>query len=147
MTEARNNRVAMRRWSLLFAAWGLALAATLSALFIGEILGQAPCNLCWHQRAFMFPLAIILGIAAFRNDIAISIYALPLSGIGSLIAGFHSLMYAGIVPREIEPCGSGPSCSSADMTILGGLPIPYLSTAAFMTITLLLLGAITRRTI
>ena len=24
-------------------------------------MGQAPCDLCWFQRAFMFPLAIILG--------------------------------------------------------------------------------------
>ncbi|WP_288254060.1 disulfide bond formation protein B [uncultured Hydrogenophaga sp.] len=56
-------------WAWLFAAWGVALAATLGALFIGEIMGMTPCLLCWYQRIFMFPLAIVLGIAAFANDL------------------------------------------------------------------------------
>lgn len=134
-----------RQWAFLFAAWMLALGATLGALFIGEIMGQAPCDLCWHQRAFMFPLAIILGIAALRNDFEVRNYALPLSFTGGLIAGFHSLLYAGVLPRAIEPCGVGPSCSSAAMTILGGVPIPYLSASAFIAITVLLIGTITWR--
>lgn len=133
------------RWLPLYAAWGIALAATLGALFIGEVMGQTPCSLCWHQRVFMFPLAVMLGIAALRNDLEIRIYALPLSLVGSAVAVFHSLLYAGILPRQIEPCGSGPSCSSAAMTILGGVPIPYLSAAAFLAITFLLLGTISRR--
>ena len=43
-------------------AWAVALASTLAVLFIGEVPGQMPCLLCWYQRAFMFPLAIILGL-------------------------------------------------------------------------------------
>ena len=42
-------------------AWTVATSASLAVLFIGEVLGQTPCLLCWFQRAFMFPLAIILG--------------------------------------------------------------------------------------
>ena len=34
-------------WSALFAAWLVALAASLGAIFIGEVMGQAPCVLCW----------------------------------------------------------------------------------------------------
>ena len=143
--EPRQDIGSGHRWLAFFAAWFVALAATLGALFIGEIMGQAPCSLCWHQRAFMFPLAVILGIAALRNDLEVWFYALPLSIVGGIIAGFHGLLYAGILPREIEPCGSGPSCSSSAMTILGGVPLPYLSAIAFMTITLLLLGTIVRR--
>ena len=41
-------------------AWVIALAASLAVLFIGEVLGQTPCLLCWFQRAFMFPLAIVV---------------------------------------------------------------------------------------
>ena len=36
-------------WVPLFAAWTTALASTLGALFIGEVMGQTPCDLCWHQ--------------------------------------------------------------------------------------------------
>ncbi|MCM2505697.1 disulfide bond formation protein B [Aureimonas altamirensis] len=119
-------------------AWLVATAATLGALFVGEVMGQAPCNLCWYQRIAMFPLAILLGIAAYRGDVAARIYALPLAVAGLCIAGFHSLLYAGVIPEAIEPCGAGPSCASADMTIFGGLPLPFLSLGAFAAITLLL---------
>lgn len=65
----------------------------------------------------MFPLAIMLAVAAFRSDSSVWIYAMPLAVGGWLIAGFHTLLNAGIIPEAIEPCGVGPSCSSADMTI------------------------------
>ena len=117
-------------WAVVFLAWFIALAASLGALFIGEIMGQTPCNLCWYQRAFMFPLAVILAVASFRGETSVSWYGLPLTTLGA----------------AIEPCGQdGPSCSSADMTILGVLPLPYLSLVAFLSIALLLILARRRR--
>lgn len=115
----------------LLAAWLLAFFATLAVLFVGEVMGQQPCILCWYQRAAMFPLALLLGIAAWRGDLGIWRYALPLAVAGLLIAAFHSLLYFGVIPEGIEPCGAGPSCVDAQMTILG-LPIPVLSLAAFL---------------
>ena len=55
-------------WTLLVCAWLLALTATFAALFIGEVMGQAPCVLCWFQRAFMFPLVLVLGVACLLSD-------------------------------------------------------------------------------
>ncbi len=126
-------------WAPLFAAWLIALLASLAVLFVGEVMGQTPCNLCWFQRAFMFPLAIVLGVAALRADAAVWRYALPLALVGALVAGFHSLLYLGLVPERITPCSQGVSCTSADMTILGGLPLPLLALAAFAAIAVLLL--------
>lgn len=123
------------RWALLFAAWVVALVGSLAVLFIGEVMGQAPCVLCWFQRAFLFPLAVVLAVATFRSDFAAWRYALPLAAIGWLIAAYHVLLYAGVVPASIAPCSQqGPSCTDAAMTILGGLPIPALSLAAFTII-------------
>lgn len=127
------------QWTLLIAGWFIALVATLGALFIGEVMGQMPCTLCWYQRIAMFPLVVILGVGAFRGDMDTWRYALPLSSVGLVIAAYHSLQYAGLLPAPIVPCSaSGPSCSGAGMLIMG-IPIPYLSTAAFAGITLLLL--------
>jgi disulfide bond formation protein DsbB len=125
-------------WTFLLLAWLVALAATLGALFIGEVMGQAPCNLCWLQRAFIFPLAIVLMVACLVGDFRVGRYALPLAAIGWLVALYHMLLFAGVIPEEIKPCGAGPSCSSADTTILGWLPIPALSLAAFTAIIVLL---------
>lgn len=123
----------------LFAAWLLALVSTLIVLFVGEVMGQEPCLLCWYQRAFMFPLTIILGIAAARSDFAVWRYALPLAGAGWLLALYHNLLYFAVIPEAIKPCGAGPSCSGADMTVLGALPLPSLSLAAFTLLIILLL--------
>jgi len=125
-------------WGLLFAAWVIALASALGALFIGEVMGQTPCVLCWYQRAFSFPLAIVLAVACLRPDTDGWVYALPLAIIGWLLAGYHLLLFVGVIPKAIEPCGAGPSCSGADMTIFGGVPIPLLSLVAFTAIILLL---------
>lgn len=121
-------------WVGLFAAWIVALTASLVALFIGEIMGQYPCELCWFQRIFMFPLAIMLGIAAFRSDRGVIPYGLTLAGAGWVVSAYHVLLYFGIAPDKIRPCGSGPSCSDGEMTLFGAIPIPLLSLAAFSAI-------------
>lgn len=123
----------------LYLAWLVALIATLGALFIGEVMGQPPCVLCWYQRIAMFPLALILGVACFMSDISIRRYVIPLAAIGGLIALWHSLLFAGIVPEPIQPCErGGPSCSGEGQMLYGVLPLPYLSLTAFLAIVLLL---------
>lgn len=88
------------RASLALAmAFLIALAATLSALFIGEVLGKMPCTLCWYQRIAMFPLVVILGVAANGDDLTVRLPGglLSLAGLG--IAAWHSGHYAGIIPQ------------------------------------------------
>src|SRR5262249_35369460 len=105
---------------------------------IGEIMGQAPCNLCWFQRAFMFPLTVMLAVAAFRSDAAVSFYALPVAPIGLLISAFHNLVYFGVIPESIRPCGEGPSCAGNNMMAFDIVPLPVLSLVAFTAIVVLL---------
>jgi disulfide bond formation protein DsbB len=127
-------------WNRLFIAWLVALVATLGALFIGEILGQEPCNLCWYQRIAMFPLAILLGLATLYNDLSIRRYALPLAIIGGAVALWHTLLYVGLISEAIVPCSvDGPSCTGANMTVLGWIPLPIVSLACFVFVTLLLI--------
>lgn len=122
----------------LIAAWLVAVVSTLAALFIGEVLGQTPCVLCWFQRVFMFPLVLILGIALWRADASVRLYALPLAAIGGLIALWHTGLYFGLIPEAAQPCtASGPSCTDKGMAIFG-VPIPLLSLGAFATIIALL---------
>jgi disulfide bond formation protein DsbB len=125
-------------WIWLMAAWALALVATLGALFMGEVMGMTPCLLCWYQRIFMFPLALILGQAAFAEDRRGAVYALPLTVGGALVSGYHTALVAGWVPKWWVPCGSGPSCSEQNLEILGGVQIPWLSLLAFVALIVLL---------
>ena len=136
--DGSQNHGQSRGWTLLFAAWLVAFGSSMAVLFIGEVMGQAPCNLCWFQRASMFPLAVILGVACIHSDTSVWRFAAPVAGLGWLTAAFHTLVFWGVVPKAIEPCGRGPSCASADMTILGQLPLPVLSLLAFSAILILL---------
>ena len=128
-----------RQYRLLLGAWGIALCATLGALFIGEVMGQTPCKLCWYQRIAMFPLVLVLGVACYHADFQSWKYALPLALSGALVALWHSLLYAGIIPEPIVPCSrSGPSCTDANMLLLGVIPLPYLSLLSFAGLSVLL---------
>ena len=118
----------------LFIAWILALISSLIVLFIGEILGQLPCSLCWFQRAFMFPLAIVLGLGYWTNDQNVGRYGVALALGGAAIALWHLGLYSGFVPEPIQPCtASGPSCTDVNQLIFG-VPIPLLSAVSFLVI-------------
>ena len=115
----------------LAAAWIVALAASLAVLFIGEVLGQMPCLLCWYQRVFMFPLAVVLGLGLWWQDARVGRYGVVLGLGGAAIALWHVGLYAGLIPEPIQPCtATGPSCTDENQLILG-MPIPLLSLMAF----------------
>ncbi len=93
-----------------------------------------PCTLCWYQRIAMFPLVPLLGLATLRGDPGVRIYALPLLLAGLALSLWHSGLYAGGIPAAIAPCtATGPSCTD-QAQIIFGLPLPYLSAAAFAAI-------------
>ena len=125
-------------WMILLAAWLVAIVATASALFIGEVMMMVPCQLCWYQRIFMFPLAIVLGMACFSFDRRGAVYAVPLAVGGLLMAAYHTLLVAGLIPKFWIPCSAGVSCADQKLEILNGIQIPWLSLVAFFTITHLL---------
>ena len=129
-----------KNWTLLLLAWLIATTATLGALFIGEVMLMTPCTLCWYQRIFMFPIAIILGIACFADDRQGAVYALALALGGLAMAGYHTLLVAGLIPKSWVPCSAGVSCADQKLEILNGIQIPWLSLAAFMALAFLLVA-------
>lgn len=133
-------------WQLVFAAWLTATISTLGALFFGEVMHYPTCTLCWYQRIFMFPLAVILPLGLFPFDPKVVRYALPLAVLGGLIAIFHQLLVAGVIPESIKPCSQGVPCSVTVVTWFGFLTIPLLSVFAFFAIVALLAAAHFRRT-
>jgi disulfide bond formation protein DsbB len=133
-------------WLLVFAAWLVAMSSTLGALFFSEVMHLPICVLCWYQRIFMFPLAVILPFGLFPFDPKVIRYTLPLALIGSLVALFHQLLLAGVIPESIKPCTQGVPCSVTVATWFGFVTIPLLSIFAFFTVVALLLAAHLRRT-
>lgn len=125
-------------WLSVFAAWLVATTSSLGALFLSEVMEVAPCVLCWYQRAFMFPLAFVLAAGLFPQDRKVVRYALPLAVAGWLVALFHLLLTAGLIPETLTPCTQGVPCSRIEVQWLGFVTIPLLSLLAFTTIGLAL---------
>ena len=122
----------------LFLAWLIALMALLSTLFASEILHWPVCVLCWYQRIALYPLVILLGIAAFKNDPYIIPYALPFTVIGFLLAAYQyaEQMIPGFAP--IELCTQSVPCSATQFKLLGFITLPFLSGVACLLIIALL---------
>jgi disulfide bond formation protein DsbB len=118
-------------WLLLFGAWLVAAGATAGSLFFSSVMGFPPCVLCWYQRICLFPLVVVLARALFPLDRGVVKYALPLAALGWLIAAYHNLVYAGVVPESLQPCVQGVSCSERNLELFGVLSIPALALMAF----------------
>lgn len=135
----------MSRDNRLYLAWVVALVATLGSLYFSEIRGFNPCILCWYQRICMYPLVILLGIAAFRSDFGIRKYALPLAVIGWLTALYQNLETWGVVPTlkacvvdASASCGTPWPVWGANDALNKAITIPVLSMIAFTLIIALL---------
>lgn len=131
-------------WTILFVCWLIASVATLGSLFFSEVMGFAPCVLCWWQRIFIYPLVLIFGAGLFSFDRGVIKYSLPLAISGWLVALYHSLLYWGIIPKSIQPCSEGVPCTEKYIELFGFLSIPFMSFLAFTAI-IALLGILKRR--
>lgn len=123
----------------LYAAWLVAVTATMGSLYFSEIRGFIPCELCWYQRILMYPLSVILGIAAYYGETQIKKYVLPLSILGGSISLFHYLEQKVPGFAAIKPCTQGVPCSAEYINWLGFITIPFLALIAFILITTTLL--------
>lgn len=133
-----SDRQANINWALLFAAWLIASVATLGSLFFSDVMGFAPCVLCWYQRIFIYPLVLIFGVGLFSFDAGVVKYSLPLAVAGWLVALYHTLLYWGIIPKSIQPCSEGVPCTEKYIELFGFLSIPFMSLLAFTTVIVLL---------
>lgn len=125
----------------------ISMAATVGSLFFGT--EYTPCALCWYQRIFMYPIAIITGLSMFHKEKEIApkyiwAFAIP----GFVIGLYHYLLQMKIV-GNIVVCGKNAadaSCEAIDWSfgqilnipVLEGITIPFLSMSAFALILVVL---------
>ena len=134
---------------LIWAGFGIALISLLGSLFYSEVLNYDPCELCWYQRIFMYPLVVILGMAGIRKDNRAVIYALPLAVLGLAVASYHYFQqvffHLGIT-ESVRNCGLGEtSCNYVYLLWYNHTTIPMMALTAFAAIVLLLLAAYKQR--
>ena len=123
--------------SALLAAFVVATLATIGSLYFSEVAHFEPCRLCWYQRIAMYPLVVILGIAAWRRDIGVRRYAVPVAVIGALIATYHYAL-EWLPWLDSGACSASTPCTIIWFREFGFISLPYLALSAFVLIVALL---------
>ena len=131
------------------ARWGAAVASArpvltlvvaagsmAGSLYFSESAHFIPCRLCWFQRIAMYPLAVILLVAAIRRDRAVRWYVGPLAAIGALVSTYHYLVEWN-PSLEGGVCGIGPACSAIWFRELGFVTLAFMALCGFAAILVL----------
>jgi disulfide bond formation protein DsbB len=121
----------------LALAWLVAVVATGGSLFLSEVAAFPPCILCWYQRIAMYPLVLVLGVAAWRRDPGVRPYAGPLVGVGLAIAGYHCLLQHAPSLSAVA-CDPRAPCTMDWIWEFGYVSIPLMAASAFALIGVLL---------
>lgn len=119
-------------------ACAVAVTCTLGSLYMSEIRHFEPCVFCWYQRICMYPLVVLLGIAALRRDRGIWRYALPIALIGAAISTYHYL-HERFPDTVSTSCSLEASCATLWIWELHFLSIPGMAWVGFVLISTLLL--------
>ncbi len=134
-------------------AFAVALLSMSGSLFYSQIAGFAPCDLCWFQRFFMYPLVFLLGFGLIKpagfsenqsiapRDVKIINSGLILSAIGGLISLYHNYMYYynGGLNVFCQLSGIQVSCVKRYVFEFGYITIPMMALTAFVLIIIFLL--------
>ncbi len=118
----------------ILVAW----VAMLGSLYFSEVAGFVPCKLCWYQRILMYPLALILPIAALRRDDSVPAYVLPFSVTGIFVSTYHYLLQKTNIFSAGGVCTGGVPCNVVYINWFGFITIPFLALTAFVIISSLM---------
>lgn len=115
----------------------VSLVAVVGSLIYSNIIGYAPCELCWWQRICLYPLVLLFTVALYKRYREVYDYALPLAGLAGVIALYHAYIQLGGT-TSILPCtASGAACTKVYVLSLGYVTIPTMSLTIALSIILL----------
>lgn len=138
LSRDRFGVLAMVRPVALELAAAVAVTATLGSLYLSEVANYDPCRLCWVQRGFMYPGAILLPVSLLARRAGRSwaskpaIVAAVLAAIGLPVSIFHRIDQASGGIGSF--CELDNPCSSRWVDHFGFVTIPTMAGAGFAAI-------------
>ncbi len=102
----------------------------LGSLWFSEGAHFPPCEWCWYQRIAMYPLALILTVAAFRRDPGVRPYGLALAGVGLVVSAWHNVIET-FPDLHAGSCDPANPCTIRWVEGLGFWTIPRMAFVAF----------------
>lgn len=129
--------------ALYGAIAGIVLLAIGGALVYQLAYLTPVCELCWWQRIFLFPIAIIALVAAWYRTKEAHVMVGILAVLGLFYAVYHYYYhFQGLVLGNVLalPCSSGgllPACTDSPILTFGFVTIPFMGILVFTNLLLL----------
>jgi Disulfide bond formation protein DsbB len=125
----------------LAAASVVAIVTTGGSLYLSEVLHYLPCRLCWVQRGFTYPLALLLPAALIFRKRSLHRLALPMSILGACVSAYHVALERFPSLESSATCDPQNPCSLIWVQHFRFVTIPVMALAAFLLqISLALIG-------
>lgn len=117
----------------------VSLLSVIISLIYSDVIGYAPCKLCWIQRIFLYPQVIILGLAIWKKTKDAGSYCLALSTVGAVVAAyqFYGQSFNSNILGACAADG-GPSCTVRYFVEFGYVTIPLMSLTVFLLLIMLM---------
>lgn len=136
----------VREWGL-WIGFLLTLGGLVLSLFYSEVLGFAPCGLCWVMRIFMYSQVVLFAVALWKKDRAIADYSIALSIFGIAVGLYqHYLQMGG---TDVLPCPAtidqAADCASRFLFELGYITFPLMGVTLFAALIVVMLFVRERR--
>ena len=118
----------------------ISFGALCASLVYSNVIGYAPCLLCWYGRVAFYPQVVLYGVALRKKDFSVLTYSLWLTTIGTIIAAYHytteSIGYSPL------PCSAnGVSCLTRYVYEFGFISIPFMELVPFVLLLIIVLIA------
>lgn len=107
-------------------------------LLYSEVFGFIPCGLCWLQRIFLYPQAVLLAVALWKRDMRVGMYGIALSVLGIPVALYQHYLQMGGPDLGVCPtAGEGADCAERILFEFGFMTFPLLSAILFLFLAVL----------
>jgi disulfide bond formation protein DsbB len=115
----------------------VSLGSIVVTLVYSLVFDFPPCDLCWWQRVFMYPIPLLVAVAFAKNELhRIGDYILALSIPGALFALYHH--YVQVVGESTPFCFPGTSdCGQRLIFEFGYVTLPLMAFTLFALIIVL----------
>lgn len=117
----------------LWASWLVATVTMLGSLYYSQVAHFDPCELCWATRICVYPLSLILLVAAVGKDRKVWRYVLPLTLVGIAISTYQTQLQA--FPEQKGFCSLTNPCSTRYVWEFGFISLPFMALSCFAFIT------------
>lgn len=141
---AFRRHIARHSYRQLYGATAAIVLVSIIGALIYQLAYATPvCELCWWQRIFLFPIAIVGFVAAWYRTKEAHVIIGILAFIGLFYAAYHYyLHFQGLVlgnPLAV-PCSSGgllPACGDSPILTFGFVTIPFMGILVFINLLIL----------